>query len=363
METLLLDLQKMVFGLIPAHQFALRCTCKAWRDLQESPAIISPRTVLEALEAGGDPAWLKEVVAGGWGGDQANEFLFHASAKGSVEGVSLAKAWGATDFDQALCRAAENGQLVTMELLIGECSTDRLDDAFYSAAEGGHLDAMELLRKWGADYFNDTFGGTGGQPPARGWDATYLNNALACATTKGQLEAMIVLRTWGATDFHTALGYAAEKGHLEAMTLLRTWYAAISDVAPKRGLLAISCDIALHKAAGEGQLEAMKLLVPSDPDETGWGATDLNGPLVSAARSGQLEAMGLLHRLNGAWDATVLNCALESAARSGQLRAMELLVHGTGWGAAALGRARAGAVKGDQRGALELLEAWGAADT
>ena len=117
METLPPELWKTIFGFVPVHQFAVRCTCKAWRAwLGEKPARTSLQTILEALEAGSDPAWLKKAVAG-WGPKKAKELLFLASTRGNTRGITLAKAWGATQFDAALRFASRSNQLEAMKLL------------------------------------------------------------------------------------------------------------------------------------------------------------------------------------------------------------------------------------------------------
>ena len=94
METLPPDLWKTIFGLIPAHQFAARCTCRAWRArLGEKPARISPQTI---LEAGGDAEWLKTVTEN-WDARKANELLWFAAQTNNKRGAELAQGWGATD--------------------------------------------------------------------------------------------------------------------------------------------------------------------------------------------------------------------------------------------------------------------------
>ena len=80
METLPSDLWKVIFSFIPAHRYAVRCTCKAFQALLqvEGAARITPRSILETREAGGDPTWLKEAI-GNWGKAHAIVLLAQAA--------------------------------------------------------------------------------------------------------------------------------------------------------------------------------------------------------------------------------------------------------------------------------------------
>ena len=79
--------------------------------------------------------------------------------------MKLAKKWGATNFDEAMARAA--------------C--------------GGETECMKLAKKWGASDFN---------------------RALLSAADKRQLNSMELAVEWGATQFHEAkrLAYVSEEG-------------------------------------------------------------------------------------------------------------------------------------------------------
>ena len=281
METLPSDLWGVVFSFIPAHRYAARCVCKAWRTfLGKEPVKITARTLLETLGAGGDPTWLKEVIAC-WDKGRAGNLLEEAAAVGNLEGMKLAKDWGAVP--SWASNAALRTIVTRFDRDAAGWATFRINTALALASAGGHFEAMELAKEWGA---------------------SNVDRALWFAAGDGQLEAMSVLRTWGASDFDRALCYATEDGQFEAMSVLRTWGAT-------------DLDQALVNAAAAGQLGAMSVLRT-------WGATDLNRALRGAAVKGQLEAMELL--VHGTdWGATDFDWALGGAAREGQLKAIELL--------------------------------------
>ena len=190
METLPSDLWKAIFGFIPAHRYAARCVCRAWRTCcGEEPATISPRTILEQEE---DPEWLIFAASAWWSDIEANSLLKQAAAAENMKGMELAEAWGATELDKAFKCAAAHGQLKAMGLL-KEWGADAFDRAFLCAAASGQLEAMRLAKAWGATVFNFAF---------------------LRAAENGQLAAMGLLKEWGAT---------AEEGHLEARYVLRKW--------------------------------------------------------------------------------------------------------------------------------------------
>ena len=182
MEILPPDLWKTIFGFVPAHLFAARCTCQAWRAFcGKGSAKITYQTILEQRDGS---EWIKKACADWWTRETTHGLLTHASTVGDIRGMELAKAWGAIDFHGALDRAAENGRLEAMELLVEPgWGATRLDVELGCAARRGQLEAMRL------------------------------NRALDHAAKDGQLEAMRLLEKWGANNFILALRRASEKGY------------------------------------------------------------------------------------------------------------------------------------------------------
>lgn len=150
METLPPDLQKIISGLISSHHFAARCTCRAWRDwLGKDHAHITPSALIETLEIGRDPSWLKEALGiSTWNARRANALLVTAAAKGSIIGIALAEKWGATSLNLAFSTAARYGQLEVIEL-ISSSSQGALDlvDALECAEKGDRSEAITLLTR------------------------------------------------------------------------------------------------------------------------------------------------------------------------------------------------------------------------
>jgi type III secretion system FlhB-like substrate exporter len=100
------------------------------------------------------------------------------------------------------------------------------------------------------------------------------DRALVLATGRGHIEAMRAARTWGAIDFAFAMFKAAKENQLRAMQEVRSW----------GGRSTPDLNQALILAAGEGHIEAMRLLAS-------WGAHDFNLALVYAAMGGHIKAM------------------------------------------------------------------------
>ena len=189
MEILPPDLWKTIFGFVPAHLFAARCTCQAWRAFcGKGSAKITYQTILEQRDGS---EWIKKACADWWTRETTHGLLTHASTVGDIRGMELAKAWGATKFDKVLPFAAENGQLEAMELLVSP--------------------------GWGATRLDVEPGCTGQLKTIK---TIWLNLALGPAAEGGQLEAMRLLEKWGATGFIPALRHAAEKGHHWAIKLI-----------------------------------------------------------------------------------------------------------------------------------------------
>ena len=247
METLPFDLWKTIFGFVPDHLFAARCTCQAWHTLCEAEhAKISPRTILETLEVGGDPSWLKAAVTD-WKPEQANALLDNAVAAGNLEGVELAKTWGAYYFDKAFYDATENGCVGAMELLRPwMAGSPDLNDCLSLAAEKGHLAEMELLKSWGATDFGWALCSAAehGRLEAMEWARQWLtleavdfiavspvNQALTAAATGDHVEAMRLLYTWGARELTSAVREAAPLLNFAALALLKEWGAVVPPMA------------------------------------------------------------------------------------------------------------------------------------
>lgn len=358
-----------ILAFAPGHLYIVGCVCRAWNaqaSRPEEPRQISPRTILEQQ---GDPEWLIFAASAWWSELEANALLSAAAQEADQGVMKLARAWGADDFDEAFARAAGKGRLEAMERL-KRWGARNFSAALNRAAASEQLRAMHWIKTLGLSDLH----------PSKLWTLTDLTNALICAAQEGRLRAMEFLIRWGwgrtpaREDLNAPLVAAARKGHLKAMKLLKEWGA--------KGF-----GVALIGAAGSGQQEAIRLIL----HEKGWGGVvDLNTPLARAAENGHLGAMELLVWPNGksgpkgatdlnralnwaaqagrlgamerlkAWGATDLVTALMWAARGGQLEAMRLLVS-SGWGAANFADALAWAAGSDQLEAMELLsslEVW-----
>ena len=255
MEALPADLREAIFGWIPAHLYAVRCVCRAWRDLfGADKAKITRRTMLEVQ----DLDWLKALSeAVDWEASMADSLLHLAVHEGRHKDMRFARTLGATDIGTGLSIAAAKGDLTSIGMFL-DWGGAEAEEAFNDAAEMGQVEAMDLLMK------RCTF------------TQYKIYEALASAAIAGELEAMKYIFDASPGDLppeiaDTALAPAARNGRLEAMVLLK-----------EQG--ATDFNKAFLAAAGAGEAGALELL-------KAWGATDLPGALEWAADAGQLSTI------------------------------------------------------------------------
>ena len=81
------------------------------------------------------------------GATDFDEAIWRAACKGHIEIVKLCKEWGAIDFDSAMRFAAWDGDIEIVKLCKEWGATD-FDEAQRIAAENGHIEVVKLCRGW-----------------------------------------------------------------------------------------------------------------------------------------------------------------------------------------------------------------------
>lgn len=131
-------------------------------DQRETPGPKDPELALARAAHDGRTADMKEFWAQSGGTLDANLVLRNAvRIDDRLAAMELAKEWGATDFDTALCDAALSSNLRGMEVLLRwreeslptQGSSVHLDEALARSARTGHLDGMRFLKERGATDF------------------------------------------------------------------------------------------------------------------------------------------------------------------------------------------------------------------
>lgn len=131
-----------------------------------------------------------------------------SSAKGgNLEGMELAKTWGALQYGRAMERAAAGGNLECMKLakLWIETSPPAISSV-HSRRQSG----------WQERFVKRTI-------------TMAVKDSLGSSSLYGQIKAMELAKEWGAENYDSAMEQACQKCQIEAMKLLRTWGASQFD--------------------------------------------------------------------------------------------------------------------------------------